>query len=113
MADVQVEENPVHIDNEDMAAIIDAIGELGKEAEPTGQKTLLKAAWWVLVLHWLEDDTTHFAFDTFLTILGTKVLRHYRKTKKDPPARIDVVDGDHNTLASKELDETDEDDEES
>jgi hypothetical protein len=110
MADVQIEENPVHIDGEDMSAIVAAIGELGKEAEPTEQQMLLKAAWWVLVLHWLEDDTTHFAFDSFLTLLGGKVLRHYRKVKKDAPARIDVVDQEHNTLASHELDESDNED---
>jgi hypothetical protein len=78
MADTLVEQNPVRIDDEDMDAILAAPRELERDPESTEQQAVLKAAWWVLVLHWLSDDAGHFAFDSFLNVLGHRVWKHYR-----------------------------------
>lgn len=105
MADTLVERNPIRFDEEDMDAILAALRDLDRDPQPTDQEALFKAAWWVLVLHWLSDDATHFAFDSFLTVLGHKVWKHFRDREKDPPKRIDVLDAKGNTLASQEVEE--------
>jgi hypothetical protein len=61
MVDTLVERNPIRFDGSDMDAILVALRDLDRDPEPTDQETLVKAAWWVLVLHWLSDDATHFA----------------------------------------------------
>lgn len=105
MPDTFVERNPVHVDDADMDFILASIRSLGRDPEPMDQKRSLKAAWWVLILHWLTDDGEHFAFDTFLTVVGTTVWKHFRERGKDPPARIDVVDIAGKPLASHAVEE--------
>lgn len=105
MPDTLVERNSIWIDDGDMDAILAALRELDRDPEPTGQEGLLKAAWWVLVLHWLSDDASHFGFDSFLTLLGHKVWKHFRERDRDPPRRIDVLDANGNNVASQEITE--------
>jgi len=85
MAEILVQENAIHIDDADMAAILESLSENGLSAEAVKQSTWLKAAWWVLVLVWVGGDLSHMAFDKTLedlaknfdstTRIGTKLPR--------------------------------------
>jgi hypothetical protein len=66
---------------------------------------LLKAAWWVLTLHWVGDDLPHLGFDSLLTLLGQRVWRHYRDRGKVGPLRIEIRDADDEIIASHDIEE--------
>ena len=85
------------------AHILAALEEAGVKAEATEQTTLLKAAWWVLVLHWVGDDLPHLGFDSMLTLLGQRVWKDYREYGKSPPARIDVYDSEDDVVGTIEI----------
>jgi hypothetical protein len=99
-ARVQVEQNRVHMDDADIAAVLVILEELGVEAAATEQITLLKAQWWVLTLHWIGDDLPHLGFDSILTLLGQRVWQHYKAIGKTPPTRIDVHGADDGIISS-------------
>ena len=103
MTDILVEKNPSHIDEVQMTAILNDLRDLGYPSEAMEQSTILKAAWWVLVIHWVGGDLLHFGFDSTLTVLGQRVWKRYREQGKTGPKRIDVVDVDDNTIASHEI----------
>jgi hypothetical protein len=107
MTDILVEENSVHIDEADMTAILDGLREAGYSGEPAEQSTILKAAWWVIVLHWVGGDLPHLAFDSTLTLLAQRVWKHYKDQGKTPPTRIDLVDVNDNPIASQEISDVD------
>lgn len=107
MAEILVQENAIHIDNADMAAILESLSENGLSAEAVKQSTWLKAAWWVLVLVWVGGDLSHMAFDKTLEDLAKKLRQHYKDRDKAPPARIDLVDESDNPIASLEIEEDD------
>ena len=107
MTDILVEENPIHIDDTDMEAIIEGLRESGFSTEVTEQSTLLKTAWWVLVLVWIGGDLSHLAFDTPLELLAKRVRKHYKERGKAPPARIDLVDEADHQIASLTIAEED------
>lgn len=104
-----VEQNRVHMDDADTAAILTALEELGVAAESTEQTTLLKTQWWVLTLHWIGDDLPHLGFDSLLTLLGQRVRRHYRNHGKFGPSRIDVYDGDDEIVATHDIEDEESD----
>ena len=105
---VLIEENFAHIDESDMAVVLAALMELGVEAEATEQTTLLKAQRWVLVVHWIGDDLPHLGFDSLLTLLGQRVWRHFRELGKSGPTRIDVLDESDDVIASRDVEDGDE-----
>jgi hypothetical protein len=107
--EVFVEENFAHMDAADTAAVVAALNELGVEAQATEQTTLLKAQWWVLILHWVGDDLPHLGFDSLLTLLGQRVCRHYRIRGTPGPARVDILDANDDVIASLEIEGDDED----
>ena len=100
-----VEQNRVHMDDTDTAAIVTALDDLGVNAKATEQTTILKAQWWVLSLHWIGDDLPHLGFDSLLTLLGQRVWRHYRELGKEGPSRIDVVGEDDEIMHSHEIED--------
>ena len=112
MTDILVEKNPSHINEAEMAAIINDLLDLGYHSESTEQSNILKAAWWVLVIHWVGEDLPHLGFDSTLTVLGRRIWKRYRGRGQIGPKRIDVVDADDFTIASHEIefDEVDDDD---
>jgi len=107
MADVLVEET-WRIDDTDMAAIIGALAEIGVEAEPTEQATLLKMDGWVLVLAWAAGHADH-AIDPMLEHLARRVAAHFR-TKKPPgvpPRFVDLLGPDGEILKRVEVPDDD------
>ncbi len=102
-AKVFVEKNRVHMDDTDAAMVLAALEDLGIEAEATEQTTLLKASWWVLTLHWIGDDLPHLGFDSLLTLLGQRVLQHYRDNGKSGPSRIDVKDATDEIIVTHDI----------
>jgi hypothetical protein len=107
MAEILVQENAVHIDDTDMAAILESLFENGLSAEAVKQSTWPKAAWWVLVLVWVGGDLSHMTFDKTLEDVAKKLRKHYKDRDKAPPARIDLVDESDNPIASLEIEEDD------
>jgi len=107
MAEILVQENAIHIDDADMATILESLSENGLSAEAVKQSTWLKAARWVLVLVWIGGDLSHMAFDKTLEDLAKKHRQHYKDRDKAPPARIDLVDESDNPIASLEIEEDD------
>jgi hypothetical protein len=69
-----VEQNHVHMDDADTAVVLAALEELGVQAEATEQTTVLKAALWVLTLHWIGDDLPHLGFE-FQSLAHNRQLR--------------------------------------
>ena len=57
MAQLLIEENFAHLDGEDVEALIEAFAALGLNAEPTQPRSAGPRHRWVLMLHWLRDDT--------------------------------------------------------
>ncbi|WP_042365380.1 hypothetical protein [Streptacidiphilus neutrinimicus] len=57
MPQLLIEENFQHLDGEDVEELIEALGALGLSAEPTQPRTPGPHRGWVLMLHWLRDDT--------------------------------------------------------
>jgi hypothetical protein len=43
---------------------------------------------WSLVFSWLLDDTSHLAFDTFLTVTAKKIFDHFKDRGKKPPSKL-------------------------
>jgi hypothetical protein len=102
MATLLIEEHP-RIDPSDMQALLEIAREEGLEADQTPQTTSLKAAWWVLTLHWIADDSSHLAFDAILTTLAIKARRYFIKKGKTPPRRLDIKDRDGKIIGSIEV----------
>jgi hypothetical protein len=100
-----VEQNHVHMDDADTAVVLAALEELGVQAEATEQTTVLKAAWWVLTLHWIGDDLPHLGFDSLLTLLGQRVWRHYRDLGKMGPSRIDIYNSEDEIITSHDIED--------
>ena len=94
-----------------MEYVVTVLEDEGFEAEPTDQKAIFKAAWWVVALQWVEGDLPHLAFDSALTILAGKLWKHYHAKTEAPPSRIDVYDAEGNAAISREVTEPEEDDE--
>ena len=105
MGKALIEHNFAHIDDDDMTALIAIFEDLGIEAEPIEQSTIFKAAWWVLVLHWVETSGEGFVNSLPWSSLSAVVVRHYRKRGRTPPRRIVWVDKDGETIASAELED--------
>jgi hypothetical protein len=58
MPQLLIEENFQHLDGEDVEELIEAFGALGLSAEPTQPRSAGPRRGWVLMLHWLGNDTT-------------------------------------------------------
>lgn len=108
MANLLIEEHP-RIDPADMQALLEIAHEEGLEADCTPQVTSLKAAWWVLTLHWMSDDASHLAFDAVLTTLAIKARRYFVKKGKTPPRRLDIKDRDGQIIGSIEIPDPEDD----
>lgn len=105
-----VEQNRVHMNDADTAAILTALEDLGVSAESTEQTILLKAQWWVLTLSWIGDDLPHLGFDSLLTLFGQRVWRHYRDVGKVGPSRIDAYGVDNEIVATHDIEVEEPDD---
>ncbi len=101
------------MDDADTAMVLAALEELGVQAEATEQTTVLKAAWWVLTLHWIGDDLPHLGFDSLLTLMGQRAWRHYREIGKTGPSRIDIYDEHDAIIFSREIEDKEPDDSDS
>jgi hypothetical protein len=105
MPDVQIHEDPVHIDADDMAAVIEAIRDSGADAEATPQGLEFKAAWWILVLAWIGAEQTLAGFVAQLSAIDRRVSQHYRAAGKTPPRRIELFAPDGSVIASVEVED--------
>ena len=103
MTDLLVEMNHAHIDEVEMASILNDFRELGLQGDATEQSTLLKATWWVLVLHWVGSDVPHLAFDSILTVVAQRSWWRFRSRGEDGPKRIDVIDASDQVIISIEI----------
>ena len=73
MTALLIEENFQHLDGQDVESLIEALAELGLSAEPTQPRTGTRNGEWVLVLHWLRDDTRQITEDALAAALVTAV----------------------------------------
>jgi hypothetical protein len=73
MAQLLIEENFQHLDGQDVESLIEAFAGLGLSAEPTQPRTATRRGDWVLVLHWLKDDTGPITGDAMTAALVTAV----------------------------------------
>ena len=90
---MQIQEDPAHIDSEDMDALVEALARAGTEAEPTEQREVLKAAWWVLVLYWIGAEQATVGFISQLKTVGSWIGRQYRFYAFDWGARPLIFGG--------------------
>lgn len=95
MADVLINENNRRIDDDDMKALISALGELGFSAD-VDPSTRIQAGqatdWWVLVFRWVGDEAARVAFDAALAAAFLKAKKHFTDRGKVPPARAEVYE---------------------
>lgn len=73
MTALLIEENFQHLDGQDVESLIEALAELGVSAEPTQPRTSTRHDEWVLVLHWLRDETGQITDDALAAALVTVV----------------------------------------
>ncbi|MEY9872448.1 hypothetical protein ABH931_001924 [Streptacidiphilus sp. MAP12-33] len=115
MAQLLIEENFRHLDGEDVEALIEALGAIGLSAEPTQPRTASETRrGWVLVLHWLREDTS--ALDAPLrdgsiaaAVRGALQHRHpvgpdgTEVRERTLPRRVEIRDRDTRVLAEVDL----------
>ncbi len=113
MVDLLFQQNPRFVDDEDVAALVAAVEDLGHDAEPDPSRRIQASApteWWVLMLRWVGDDTLHTAFGAFLAGLSKWAWKHFRARDKAPPNRIDIYGPDgRSIIASVEVEDDDND----
>jgi hypothetical protein len=97
MTTVLVEENPSHIDDESMRDLLRELRELGHEAESTEQTTVLKAAWWVLVVQVSVGLPGAVAAGVQI---ASWAARWFKSRGQDPPRRVDLYGPDGEFLKS-------------
>ncbi|MDH6108391.1 hypothetical protein P3T36_003965 [Kitasatospora sp. MAP12-15] len=73
MTQLLIEENFQHLDGQDLVSLIEALAELGLNAEPTQPRTVTRGDDWALVLHWLRDDIGQITEDAVAAALVTAV----------------------------------------
>jgi hypothetical protein len=108
MAQILIEDNFQHIDGLDMEALIAGFAEQGFRAEPTQRQTSHKGAGWVLVLHWLGDETGRPAAEAALVAMVDSIRALYRikrsgvgeRTQRKPPVRMDLNGPDGHVITS-------------
>ncbi|SEL94024.1 hypothetical protein [Streptacidiphilus jiangxiensis] len=115
MAQLLIEENFQHLDGEDVESLIEAFGALGLSAEPTQPRTDAETRrGWVLVLHWLRDDTTALdpvLRDGSIAAAVRGALQHQHPIGPDGtevrertlPRRVEIRDRDSRVLAEVEV----------
>ena len=90
MTEVLIEENFVHIDGDDMNAILTIVDRLVLEAEPTAPRHVSEHRTWVLSLHWLRAGPVAEPVAGALPGLLAEIRQYYRTAGKVPPARLVV-----------------------
>ena len=112
MADVLINMNNRRMDDEDMKALIAAVGALNYSADVDPSTRIAagrETAWWELTLRWIGDDGLKTGFGLFLGELARWVKGHFRSRRKPPPNRINIYSSDGSTvLASVEVPAEDE-----
>ncbi|MBV9024355.1 MAG: hypothetical protein JO362_11320 [Streptomycetaceae bacterium] len=116
MAHILIEENFRHIDGLDMEALIAAFRDQGISAEPTQRQTIRKGTRWVLVLHWLGNQTVLSAVESAAVAVADKVRELYRikrngvgeDQRRTPPIRIDLYGPDDALITSVDIPQAEE-----
>jgi hypothetical protein len=82
MAQLLIEENFQHLDGQDVEELIEALAELGLNAEPTQPRSTPERHGWVLILHWLRDDvepiTDEFLAAEVVDTVRTVLLKEHQ-----------------------------------
>jgi hypothetical protein len=127
MPQLLIEENFRRIDSPDMEALIAALADLSLDAQPTEPRMIVKADWWVLVLHWLGDeshrdwlrDEAHTIFDEAMAVaIVDKVRKIFAGRRssgsegqdeqdRTPPRRIEIYGPNGQVLKVIEVDDAD------
>lgn len=113
MPQLLIEENFQHIDGLDMERLIADFAGQGIAADPTQQQTGHRGKGWVLVLHWLGEETGRPAVEAATAAMADKVRALYRIKRtgvgedphRTPPVRIDLYGADGEVITSVEVPE--------
>ena len=114
MPQLLIEENFQHLDGEDVEGLIEALRDLGLSAEPTQPRSGGGRRNWVLMLHWLADDTAPLDAtlrDGSLAATVRGALGHPHPVGEDGtqvrertiPRRIEIRDRNDRVLAEVDL----------
>ncbi len=88
MAEILVEENFARIDGADMNVILDILGELTLEAEPTAPRRNDRGRNWNLTIHWLRRGPIPESTLTGLPTAFAKIKDHFVAVGKIPPTQL-------------------------
>jgi hypothetical protein len=116
MAHILIEENFRHINGLDMEALIAAFRDQGISAEPTQRQTSHKNTRWVLVLHWLGNQTVLPATESAAVAVAGKIRELYRIKRegvgedrpRTPPMRIDLYGPGDELITSVDIPQAEE-----
>ncbi|MFC1415923.1 hypothetical protein [Streptacidiphilus cavernicola] len=100
MSEALVENDPGHIDPEDMAAIVAALDGIAVGAAPTREHPAEDADDWTLCLHWLQQGPVSADTEAALPLVLARVREHYALHRRTPPVRLDVHGPDGGVLLS-------------
>ncbi|WP_371477193.1 hypothetical protein [Kitasatospora sp. NBC_00315] len=103
MTRLLVEANPTRIESEDMTAIIGLLGHLAGTVETAEQRSEEQAPEWTLYVHWLADEPLPESLVAGLPSAAVRVRDHFKGLRKDPPARLSVLDRDERMLSTVEV----------
>ncbi|WP_035804649.1 hypothetical protein [Kitasatospora mediocidica] len=98
MTELLVELNQARIDGEDMAVVLDLLGDLATEVEPAQQRTTEHGDGWVLYIHWMSDAPVPAALATGLPRAAVRIRDYFTRQGKVPPSRVDLLDADRTPL---------------
>ncbi|QMU70768.1 hypothetical protein [Streptacidiphilus sp. P02-A3a] len=100
MTEARIEEDPGHIDPDDMNAIIGALEYVAVTAETAPSATTDPHQDWTLTLHWLQNGPVSSDTEAALPHVLTRIREHYTLNGTTPPARLELHDHDHRVLAT-------------
>ena len=100
MSEALVENDPGHIDPDDMTAIVAALDGIAVDAAPTREHRAEPADAWTLCLHWLQQGPVSADTEAALPAVLTRIREHYSTHDRTPPARLDVHGPDGDVLLS-------------
>ncbi|MFD7901333.1 MULTISPECIES: hypothetical protein [unclassified Kitasatospora] len=85
---ILVEEDFVHIDGTDMNAILELLGRLGLDAEPTAPRGGGRGRQWELTMHWQTHGPISEATENGLRDTAGRIREHFVAAGKRAPSKV-------------------------
>jgi hypothetical protein len=102
MIKIEIGDDPRHVDEEDMTALVEILSDEEHSASPGPLPVLYKFAEWILVL--AVEAGYDLLLKSWFEERGKAIYRHFRKENKQPPAKIQIFGPGGEVLAEVAVD---------